>query len=204
MFRRLALGRLSGFERQGSPWCAGRGRHLQGRTIVAEARDPGTPYGAIGLLAFMTRAAAVFWAAPPLWFPLCHILTITMSPPMRTVRCPHTDVSTFYAWARAMRVRTGMKGGISPNRAKPGPWSGGNFVATDDDSDRKAAKSAARTNGWEDWALLKLDDCPRFIAWLRLSAPSTGADPRTDQRQAPIAVRAVGLPADKSTGEAMG
>lgn len=201
VFRRLALGAVVGL------WAARLALVAPAEAVtfgaddrVAEARDPGTPYGAIGLL-FHDEGSGSFLGGTAFLVSPCHILTNYHVAAHEDRPLSNTDVSTFYLgqghegpdWDEGRHFAQSSK-------ARPVVW--GNFVATDDDSDRKAAKSAARTNGWEDWALLKLDDClgdsSHGYGYLHLQPVPTR---ELTKRQAPIAVRAVGLPADKSTAK---
>ncbi len=167
---------------------------------VAESRDPGTPFGAIGLLYHHEDSGGYLGGTAFLVSP-CHVLTNYHVAARHDRRLSETQTSVFYIG----------QGDIGPDwddgqhfslrsEARPVIW--GNFLATGRESGDRASKPAAARNGWEDWALLKLDDClgeaGRGFGYLHLQ-PIPTRELTLSQR--PLAVTAVGLPADKSTAK---
>ncbi len=167
---------------------------------VAESRDPGTPYGAIGLLYHHEDGGGYLGGTAFLVSP-CHVLTNYHVAAHHGRRLSESETSVFYLG----------QGQVGPDwddgqhfslrsAARPVVW--GNFLAPENEGDDRASTSAAAQNGWEDWALLKLDDClgdaARGFGYLRLQPIPTRELTRSQQ---PLAVTAVGLPADKSTAK---
>ncbi|MEZ5830687.1 MAG: tetratricopeptide repeat protein [Dongiaceae bacterium] len=181
------------------------GLHIQPAAAVAFGADdrrpvsrlPGTEGGAIGLV-FFQASDGQFAAGTGFLVSPCHVLT-AYHVAGGGGEVDESRISTFY-------VGQGKIGPDFPDlnrfadssRARPVLW--GRYVRLDDDSDLLVRSQSVERNGWEDWALLRLEKCfggkPYSYGYLKL-APVTTRELMTSGASLPA--RSIGLPGDKST-----
>ncbi len=161
---------------------------------VDRHRVKGSVYGAIGLVVHQdglsTEAGTGFLVSP------CHVMTAYHVVAGKEKLKP-TDTATFY-------VGEGHQGPDYPGgrayevgtKAHPVAW--GNFLDGESDNITIRVK-AVQSNGWQDWVLLKLDDClgdpAKGWGYLHLKPIATRDLTRSG---ATLQAVAVGLPKDKN------
>lgn len=160
---------------------------------LAEAREKGTIYGAIGLVvhsdSIETEAGTGFLVSP------CHVMTAYHVVAGKR-KITTSDTATFYVGEG--NVGPDYSGGrryAESTVAHPLAW--GNFI--DGESDVVAQRvKAVQSNGWNDWVLLKLDRClgdpKEGWGYLKLEPIATRDLTRTGETPEAIAI---GLPKDK-------
>jgi tetratricopeptide (TPR) repeat protein/V8-like Glu-specific endopeptidase len=161
---------------------------------VDRHRVKGSVYGAIGLVVheegFSTEAGTGFLVSP------CHVMTayhvVAGKEKLKT-----SDTAMFYVGeGRNGPDYPGGKAYEVGTKAHPVAW--GNFLDGESDSIAIRVK-AVQSNGWQDWVLLKLDDClgDKKHGWgyLHLKPISTRDLTRSGET---LDAAAVGLPKDKN------
>jgi tetratricopeptide (TPR) repeat protein len=156
-------------------------------------RVKGSVYGAIGLVVhedgMSTEAGTGFLVSP------CHVMTAYHVVAGKEKLKP-SDTATFYVGeGRKGPDYPGGKAYAEGTEAHPVAW--GNFL--DGESDNISIRvKAAQSNGWQDWVLLKLDDCfgdeAHGWGYLHLKPIATRELTRSG---ATLQAVAVGLPKDK-------
>jgi tetratricopeptide (TPR) repeat protein/V8-like Glu-specific endopeptidase len=162
----------------------------------AVARTPGTEGAAIGLV-FYQNGEGQFAAGTGFLVSPCHVLT-AYHVAAGGDQVDETKVSTFY-------VGDGTAGPDFPDldrfadstTARPVVW--GRYVNAEGSRNLLVRAEAMKRNGWEDWALLKLDTClgaaPYAYGHLKLAPITTRELMRGG---ASLAARSIGLPGDKT------
>lgn len=160
------------------------------------ARLKGTEGGAIGLV-FYQAANGQFAAGTGFLVSPCHVLT-AYHVAAGGERVDETRVSTFYVGEGAIGPDfPDLDRFAESSPAHPVLW--GRYVRTSETSNLLVRAQSVERNGWEDWALLRLDTCfgaaPYAYGYLKL-APVVTRD--LMKGGASLAARSVGLPGDKS------
>ncbi len=162
----------------------------------AITRAKGTEGGAIGLV-FYQGPDGQFAAGTGFLVSPCHVLT-AYHVAAGGEEVTEAATSTFY-------VGDGKIGPDFPDLdrfaesavARPVAW--GSYVRLSEDSNLLERAQSVERNGWEDWALLRLDTCfggaPYSYGYLKLAPVTTREIMRGG---AHLPARSVGLPGDKS------
>ena len=160
---------------------------------VAESRDKGTFYGAIGLVVHQygmeTEAGTGFLVSP------CHVIT-AYHVVAGKAKLTTADKATFYVGEGDQGPGyVGGKKYAESTTAHPLVW--GDYL--DGESDNLAIRAKAmQSNGWQDWVLLKLDRClgdpTTGYGYLQLKPVSTRELTRAGET--PEAIE-IGLPKDR-------
>lgn len=161
------------------------------------ARLPGTESGAIGML-FYEAAKGQFAAGTAFLVSPCHVLT-AYHVAGGGGKVDESKESVFYLGQGKIGPDFPDLGHFAVSTpAHPVVW--GHFIRAEDDSPLLVRTESIERNGWEDWALLKLDTClgaPEYgYGYLKL-APLTTEEVMRGGAQ--VKARSVGLPGDKST-----
>jgi lipoprotein NlpI/V8-like Glu-specific endopeptidase len=162
---------------------------------VDRTREKGTPYGAIGLVAYDDgvngRLGAGFLVAP------CYIMTAHHVIGDKSGKLKPSDTASFYVGeGRVGPQFSGSQHFAEGTVAHPVVW--GDY--TDGESDNVSTRVKAwKFNGWQDWVLMKLDKCfgdpAEGYGYLRLMPIAT----RELARQGvALSAAEVGLPMDHS------
>lgn len=162
----------------------------------AVARQQGAESGPIGMLVHEAgdgqfAAGTAFLVSP------CHVLT-AYHVAAGGAQVDESKTSTFYLGQGALGPDIADLDHFAiATRAKPVAW--GEFIHATDSSALLVRTEAVERNGWEDWALLKLDTClgaPEYgYGYLKL-APVTTRDVLRGGASMPA--RSLGLPGDKT------
>lgn len=161
---------------------------------IERPREKGTPYGAIGLLirsnGLEVEAGTAFLISP------CHVLTAYHVAAGKE-KLTADQVSTFFIGDGD--IGPGYSGSAhyaASTAAHPIAW--GKYLDSESDSMVMRARAVSR-NGWEDWAVLKLDTCfgdaSHGYGYLRLKPMATRD--LAQRGETPAAIE-IGLPMDRS------
>ena len=160
---------------------------------IPQKREKGTVYGAIGLVVHsdgaQTEAGTGFLVSP------CHVMTAYHVVAGKR-KITENDRATFYVGGGS--EGPGYSGGqryADSTTAHPVVW--GNFIDGESDNISLRVK-AMQSNGWNDWVLLRLDNCfgdpKEGWGYLKLAPMATRDITRAGETPQAIAI---GLPKDK-------
>lgn len=161
---------------------------------VERVREKGTPYGAIGLLirsnGLEVEAGTAFLISP------CHVLTAYHVAAGKE-KLAADQASTFFIGDG--KIGPGYAGSAHYAASSPAhPVAWGKYLDSESELMTLRARAASR-NGWEDWAVLKLDTCfgdeSHGYGYLRLKPLATRD--LAQRGETPAAIE-IGLPMDRS------
>lgn len=161
---------------------------------IERPREKGTPYGAIGLLVrsngVEVEAGTAFLVSP------CHILTAYHVAAGKSKLTPDETSTFFIGEGHIGPGYSGSEHYAAKTQAHPVAW--GKYLDADSESMVIRAKAIER-NGWEDWAVLKLDTCfgdgEHGYGFLRLKPIATRDLARRGET---LPALEVGLPMDRN------